>query len=207
MFAPLRDRKETSVVKFSVHPRMIVPRLRATRQFPNFLTLVRMLLFWVPAMFIVLYPNTWVGAIGGMASFGLVALTDYFDGHLARSWEQVSNFGKFWDPMADKLLVGTALVALCWSGVLASPLGWIFTAATILREVIVSLIRFVKSRSGRQLVIPANKDGKLKMNFQTAGILLAMAATLWPPIVAVAWVAFGASLYFSSKSAYAYIKA
>lgn len=187
--------------------RGVIAWLKSTKRFPNFLTGIRILLFWVPAAFIVSDLPPVARVLGALLSFVLIVATDFLDGHFARAWDQVSNFGKLWDPLADKLLVGTVLLALCWVNALQTPWAWAFTVVTIGREVTVSVLRLVKSRSGSKLIIPANWDGKLKMNFQAAGLVFAIVAMAWPVCLYVAWPAFIGSLWFSVKSGWAYVKA
>lgn len=185
----------------------LIARLKATGQFPNALTMSRVILFWVPAWFILVHPHDLTGFIGALVSFALISLTDLIDGKLARRWKQVSKFGKIWDPLADKLLIGTIVLILCFVGILLAPWGWIFAGITISREILVSLLRWLKERGGRNLVIPANMDGKIKMNLQVVGVIFSLLAMLVPALIYVAWAAFTVSLYFSLKSAVAYVKA
>ncbi|MCX8006766.1 MAG: CDP-diacylglycerol--glycerol-3-phosphate 3-phosphatidyltransferase [Coriobacteriia bacterium] len=99
------------------------------------------------------------------AVFGLLAATDAVDGYLARSRNEVTTFGKFIDPIADKLLVTAALVALVELGRLPS---WI-AVLIISRELVVSGLRLVAVAEGR--VIAASAWGKAKTVLQTAAIL------------------------------------
>lgn len=176
--------------------------LKATRQFPNFLTTLRVLLFWVPG--VLMYKKKPAAAA---VSFLAIVATDMADGHLARKWHQVSNFGKLWDPAADKLLVASSLVSLSLWGSLRAWFMWPFTVLTVGRELLVSYVRWSKARGGRKLVIPANSDGKVKMVAQSVGIPAAILGMRWKWMNFLAVPAFIVSVFYSAKSARAYIKA
>lgn len=99
----------------------------------------------------------------------LVAIgTDWVDGHLARRHGLITDFGKLMDPIADKALVGTALVGLS----IIDLLPWWVTIVILVREIGITLMRFVVIRRG---VIPASKGGKLKTTMQAIGISLLIA--------------------------------
>ena len=102
--------------------------------------------------------------------FALASITDMLDGKIARKYDMVTDFGKFLDPLADKILVAAALICFV-------ELGWTYAwvAFVILaREFIVSGIRLVAATSEKKKVIPANIWGKLK----TAVTMVAMAVML-----------------------------
>lgn len=141
----------------------------------NTVTLARMLLipvfllvmladwpswFQAPAMAYALRP--WIAA----AVFGVLAATDGVDGYLARSRNEVTTFGKFLDPLADKLLVTAALLALVEMDVFPAWIAFIIIA----REFIISGLRMVASAEG--IVIAASGYGKLKTVLQIAAVLL-----------------------------------
>lgn len=130
----------------------------------NRVTLVRVIL--IPVFLVLLLarlPNwgPWLAA----AVFALLAATDAVDGYLARSRNQVTTFGKFIDPLADKLLVISALVALVDLDRLPS---WI-ALVIISRELVVSGLRMVAVAEGR--VIAASVFGKWKTVFQIIAIV------------------------------------
>ncbi len=128
---------------------------------PNKLTLLRVLL--VPVYLLLL----WHGAsIPALVVFAAASLTDLLDGHIARSRGLVTNFGKFMDPIADKLLTHTAFIMLL-------AMGRLHVAACILfiaREFVVSGLRLVAASQGR--VIAAGKSGKVKTVLQMALIMV-----------------------------------
>jgi CDP-diacylglycerol---glycerol-3-phosphate 3-phosphatidyltransferase len=103
------------------------------------------------------------------AAFFVASLTDFVDGWIARTWDMVTSFGKVADPIADKLLTGTALVLLSWYG----RLPWWVTVVILVRELGVTGLRFWVIRHG---VIPASRGGKIKTALQ----ILAIAWYLWP---------------------------
>lgn len=153
----------------------------------NALTLLRLLL--VPAFVALLFlsggevPSLQLGAAG---VFLVAAITDRIDGELARRRGLVTEFGKVADPIADKALTGAALVSLSMLGDLA----WWMTIAILVRELGITLLRFLVIRYG---VIPASRGGKLKTTLQVVAILgyllpLDFLATvrMWVMIAAVA---------------------
>jgi CDP-diacylglycerol--glycerol-3-phosphate 3-phosphatidyltransferase len=103
------------------------------------------------------------------AAFVFASLTDFVDGWIARTWDLITSFGKVADPIADKLLTGTALVLLSWYG----QLPWWVTVVILARELGVTGLRFWVIRHG---VIPASRGGKIKTALQ----ILAIAWYLWP---------------------------
>ena len=120
----------------------------------NTLTLLRIIL--VPVFLLVLYlgfpGSEWVA----LAIFILASLTDLLDGWTARHFHEVSNLGKFMDPLADKVQV---CAAMCWLVQRGSMAGWIL-AAVLLREFAVSGLRLVAVERGK--VIAAAWSGKIK---------------------------------------------
>ncbi len=99
------------------------------------------------------------------AVFGLAAITDRFDGQLARKYGLVTDFGKLADPIADKALIGAALIGLSVLG----DLPWWITVVICGREIGITLLRLVVVRRG---VIPAGRGGKLKTLVQSVAIAL-----------------------------------
>ena len=121
---------------------------------PNILTCVRVLL--IPGFMVLAYQNNMPCDIAALIVYVVACLTDYVDGYLARKNNQVTNFGKFMDPVADKLLVMAALLIFIEDGTIPA-----WAVAIILgREFIVSALRMVAASEG--LVIAANMWGKAK---------------------------------------------
>ena len=133
---------------------------------PNKLTVLRVLM--VP--FFVLFMLTDLGGAANkwiaLAIFVVASLTDLLDGKIARKYNLVTNFGKFMDPLADKLLVCSAMICLIEIGSLAA---WI-VIGIIAREFIISGIRLVASDIG--IVIAASYWGKFKTVFQMAMVIV-----------------------------------
>ncbi len=99
--------------------------------------------------------------------FIIASATDYLDGHLARKWNQVTDLGKFLDPIADKMLVNTMLIYLIIPvGGVAIP--WFCVALMVLRDLVVDTMRFVAASKGK--VVAANIFGKMKTVFQMVAI-------------------------------------
>lgn len=133
---------------------------------PNKLTVLRVLMipFFVVFMLmdIVLGMDKWIA----LAIFAIASLTDLLDGKIARKYNLVTNFGKFMDPLADKLLVSSAMICLVEMGRLPA---WI-VIIIISREFIISGFRLVASDSG--IVIAASYWGKFKTVFQMVMIIV-----------------------------------
>ena len=134
---------------------------------PNKLTILRVILI-VPFVVFMLVP-IWGDDISmyvAVAIFIIASLTDLFDGKIARKYNLVTNFGKFMDPLADKLLVAAALICLTANGRLSA---WI-SIIIISREFIISGFRLVASDNG--VVIAASYWGKFKTTFQMIMIIM-----------------------------------
>jgi CDP-diacylglycerol---glycerol-3-phosphate 3-phosphatidyltransferase len=134
---------------------------------PNTLTLLRILL--VPVVVVALLDETPNGDAIAAGVFALAALTDGLDGYIARSRAQITTFGKLMDPIADKLLVTAALVALVSLGRLEA---WI-AMVIIAREFAVTGLRGVAAERG--VVIQASWMGKAKTILQVAAIIALIA--------------------------------
>jgi CDP-diacylglycerol---glycerol-3-phosphate 3-phosphatidyltransferase len=106
--------------------------------------------------------------------FAVAVLTDRFDGALARSYGMVTEFGKLADPIADKALVGAALIGLSVLG----DLPWWITVVILAREIGITVLRFAVLRRG---VIPASRGGKLKTLVQAVaiGLFILPLSGLW----------------------------
>lgn len=134
---------------------------------PNKLSILRMALIPVMVLLMVLpYDGCWYGAI---AVFCAASFTDFLDGYLARKNHMVTDFGKFVDPVADKLLVLSALMMLCDRGLMAT---WA-VIVVLARELCVDGLRMIAVGKGK--VIAAGKLGKIKTVSQIVLILWQMA--------------------------------
>ena len=133
---------------------------------PNKLTIFRVILipFFVFFMLAPYFPDN--GKYIAVAIFIIASLTDMLDGKIARKYNLVTNFGKFMDPLADKLLVCSAMICLVATGQLAS---WI-VIIIISREFIISGFRLIAADNG--IVIAASHWGKFKTVFQMLMIIV-----------------------------------
>ena len=145
---------------------------------PNALTVLRLIL--VPVFLLALFAQggqdpiwRWIA----WAIFAIAAITDRYDGHIARKRGQVTDFGKIADPIADKALTGSALIGLSMLGDLA----WWVTLVILVREVGITLLRFAVIRYG---VIAASPGGKAKTFVQ----IIAIGLYILPLPDALSWL-------------------
>jgi CDP-diacylglycerol--glycerol-3-phosphate 3-phosphatidyltransferase len=129
---------------------------------PNKLSILRAAC--IPVIVVLLYLGTDACRIAACALFILASLTDLLDGHIARKYNLVTDFGKFIDPVADKLLVLTTLVMLVRGGLMEA---WV-VVLILCRELAVDGLRMVAVGQGK--VIAAGKWGKWKTTFQMVTI-------------------------------------
>ncbi|MFF8594971.1 CDP-diacylglycerol--glycerol-3-phosphate 3-phosphatidyltransferase [Streptomyces sp. NPDC015220] len=140
----------------------------------NLLTMLRLLL--VPGFVALMladggYDPAWRSF--AWAAFAVAMITDLFDGHLARTYDLVTDFGKIADPIADKAIMGAALICLSALG----DLPWWVTGVILGRELGITLLRFLVIRYG---VIPASRGGKLKTLTQGVAVgMYVLALTGW----------------------------
>lgn len=150
----------------------------------------------IPLVVIVFYwPAPWARPAAGLL-FGLAGITDYFDGYLARRLGQTSKFGAFLDPVADKLIVSTALVLI----VQADP-RWelaIVGAIIIGREITVSALREWMSQIGARAHVAVNYFGKWKTTFQIIGIALMLYRDPLPLMTGEAYTVGEVLLYLAA---------
>jgi CDP-diacylglycerol--glycerol-3-phosphate 3-phosphatidyltransferase/cardiolipin synthase len=137
---------------------------------PNILTMLRIVLVPFFVWFLILDAPGWQAQNGvwrwaAAVVFAVAIYTDKLDGDIARSRGLVTDFGKIADPIADKLLIGSALVMLS----LLQELPWWVTVLILVREWGITALRFFVIRYG---VIPASRGGKLKTVVQTLAIFL-----------------------------------
>ena len=138
---------------------------------PNKLTLIRMIM--TPFFLVALLLDFPFHYLIALAIFSVASYTDYLDGSIARKQGIVTSFGKFLDPIADKMLTASALL-----GFMVLDIGWgtvWITFIVLLREFVVASVRMVAVSSGGK-VIAANIWGKLKTVVQMVAIIFAMTA-------------------------------
>ncbi|MBE6059451.1 MAG: CDP-diacylglycerol--glycerol-3-phosphate 3-phosphatidyltransferase [Clostridium sulfidigenes] len=139
----------------------------------NKLTVLRIML--VPIFLICAMIDTTTTNIIALSIFIIASATDKLDGYIARSRNQITNFGKFMDPLADKLLVTCALILLVEKGIVAA---WV-VVVIIAREFIVSGLRTLAASQG--VVIAASNWGKLKTVIQMIAIIMGLLSLVYNP--------------------------
>ena len=138
---------------------------------PNVLTVIRIIL--VPVYIVVLFmgPHELSWRLAATAVFTVAMLTDLADGHIARKYNLITDFGKIWDPIADKALTGMAFIGLSILG----ELSWWVTIIILVREWGITILRWGIMKYG---VMAANRGGKLKTFIQSLALILYL---LWLP--------------------------
>ena len=135
----------------------------------NKITIARIAL--IPVFLVLCYTNHRIAAT---VVFILASLSDLLDGYIARHYNQISNFGKFMDPLADKMLVLSAMCFLVEKGQMP---GWV-VAVVLFREFAVSGLRLVAAE--RQRVIAAAWSGKVKTTCTMVGLCFVLVFTQYP---------------------------
>ncbi|MFD8523662.1 CDP-diacylglycerol--glycerol-3-phosphate 3-phosphatidyltransferase [Streptomyces capillispiralis] len=165
----------------------------------NLLTMLRLLL--VPAFVALMladggYDPAWRSL--AWAAFAIAMITDLFDGHLARTYNLVTDFGKIADPIADKAIMGAALICLSALG----DLPWWVTGVILGRELGITLLRFLVIRYG---VIPASRGGKLKTLTQGVAVgMYVLALTGW--LATLRWWVMAAAVVLTVVTGLDYVK-
>ncbi|MEA4999514.1 MAG: CDP-diacylglycerol--glycerol-3-phosphate 3-phosphatidyltransferase [Candidatus Limiplasma sp.] len=136
---------------------------------PNRITIARVAL--IPLIVILLQFEAPIFQGLALIAFMIASLTDWLDGYIARRFQIVTNFGKFLDPVADKLLVLSTMIALCGLGRFPA---WV-CVVVLFRELAVDGLRLVAVEQGR--VIAAGKLGKIKTTLQMITLTLALLDT------------------------------
>ena len=164
---------------------------------PNKLTVLRIIMIpiFVATYFITVIPFNYVISA---AVFALAAFTDFLDGHIARKYNLVTDLGKFLDPIADKILVSTALIVMLTSASNGAEIlpwyGSIAVAIILARELMISGFRMVAASKGK--VLAADKAGKIKTFTQDIAIVALLVgaefqAGLYTPLNIVGLVILG----------------
>lgn len=178
---------------------------------PNILTLSRvalipvflLLAYWPPAIGIAEHSGSLTRHIVLASIFALAAITDWFDGYLARVMNQSSAFGRFLDPVADKLMVAAALVVLVqWQ-----PNIYMALAAIVIisREITVSALREWMAEVGNRASVAVSWVGKLKTTFQLISITVFLLD--WKAIEPLAYVLLYIAVGLTLWSMMIYLKA
>ncbi len=168
---------------------------------PNLLTGLRLVL--VPVFLLFLFAgdgHDTTSRITAFVVFAVAVITDRLDGSLARSYGVTSEFGKLADPIADKMLVGAALIGLSMLG----DLPWWVTVIILIREIGITVLRFAVIKRG---VIPASRGGKLKTLVQAIAIgLFILPLHNWPPVwTTVAWAVMWVAIVLTVVTGVDYI--
>ncbi len=178
---------------------------------PNVLTLARIVL--IPVFLLIAYWPPAIGVGGHEGSmprhliltglFILAAITDWLDGYLARALNQSSAFGRFLDPVADKLMVAAALVVLVqWQPTISMA----FAAIVIIsREITISALREWMAELGARTSVAVSYVGKLKTTFQM--IAISVFLLNWKPIEPLAYVLLYAAVILTLWSMVIYLRA
>ncbi|TXS53924.1 CDP-diacylglycerol--glycerol-3-phosphate 3-phosphatidyltransferase [Streptomyces sp. uw30] len=165
----------------------------------NLLTMLRLVL--VPAFVALMladggYDPAWRSL--AWAAFAIAMITDLFDGHLARTYDLVTDFGKIADPIADKAIMGAALI--CLSAL--DDLPWWVTIVILGRELGITLLRFIVIRYG---VIPASRGGKLKTLTQGVAVgMYILALTGW--LATLRWWVMAAAVVLTVLTGLDYVR-
>ncbi|GAA2625244.1 CDP-diacylglycerol--glycerol-3-phosphate 3-phosphatidyltransferase [Streptomyces axinellae] len=180
------------------------PKAAAVRQvslwnIANILTMVRLLL--VPGFVLLMVANgghdpAWRSF--AWAAFTVAMITDLFDGELARRYDLVTDFGKIADPIADKAIMGAALI--CLSAL--SDLPWWVTGVILFRELGITVMRFWVIKHG---VIPASRGGKLKTLAQGVAVGMYVLA-LTGPLATLRWWVMAVAVVLTVATGFDYVR-
>ena len=170
---------------------------------PNILTLSRIIM--IPLMVISFY---WFGKQGHVIAgimFVIASVTDWFDGYLARKWNQATPLGAFLDPVADKLIVAVALVMLVENYATL----WLTIPASIVigREIVISALREWMAELGKRATVAVSYVGKVKTALQMVAIGCLFGQTLHAWFVPVGFIAMFMAALLTLWSMVIYLKA
>jgi len=150
---------------------------------PNTLTVIRLIMVPLFAWMLLAHPHDILWRWATTAVFIIALLTDLADGHIARKYGMITNFGKLWDPIADKAITGMAMIGLSILG----ELWWWVTIVILIREWGITIMRFLIVKYGVQA---ADKLGKMKTLSQTialVGLMLPFTIYLLDGSIATGW--------------------
>jgi len=144
-------------------------------QLPNALTILRLLA--IPVFVVLLYRTDGEGSWALAALFAAAALTDQVDGYLARRWRVESEFGRFADPLADRLMIDSAVLLLC----LDDRLPWLALAVVLARDaLLIGGYRLVRDRGYEFSVSPLGKAATWVLYAAITGVIASDRGTDWP---------------------------
>ena len=153
---------------------------------PNLLTLSRIAA--IPLLVVLVAIRDPWADFAACALFSAAAITDYFDGKLARDRQQITAFGRMLDPIADKLLVGAALMLLAGMGRLTDT-ALLPAIVILLREILVSGLR--EYLAGLAVGLPVTKLAKWKTGFQMGALGVLLAGDSAAPLIGLGWLPVG----------------
>ena len=136
---------------------------------PNCLTISRICL--TPLFLMMLLSDAWFWRSMALVVFGIASLTDFYDGRLARSGNRVTAFGRFLDPLADKILVTSALIAFVWGRMV----NFWRVAPVVVRDVLLTGVRIYGLYHGRQMI--TSRLAKWKTAVQLVSIVVILSLT------------------------------
>ena len=171
---------------------------------PNALTILRLVLVPVFVWLMFVDPTSFAWRMAATVAFGVAILTDTLDGRLARRYGLVSDFGKIWDPIADKALTGAAFIGLSILG----ELPWWVTILILVRE---WGITWMRVRMLKYAVMAAAPGGKLKTVLQSIALLMFLPYPIWataqtlPFWFWLAWLVMGAAVVLTVVTGAQYV--
>lgn len=174
---------------------------------PNVLTVIRIFLVPVYVVLMFIAPDDLGWRLTATAVFTVAMLTDLADGYIARRYGLVTDFGKLWDPVADKALTGAAFISLSILDSFPGQVGlpWFFTIIILVREWGITWVRAAIAKYG---IMAANKGGKAKTFAQTlALIVFSIGLQFLPsPVQFVAWMLMWAALILTVVTGMDYLR-
>ena len=172
---------------------------------PNALTVLRLVLVPVFLFLLFLHPQEFTWRLGATAAFTVAILTDLFDGKIARRYGLVSDFGKIWDPIADKALTGAAFISLSVLG----ELPWWVTIIILIREWGITWMRVAMLKYE---VMAAAAGGKLKTVLQSVALIMFLPypmpplQTILPFWFVLSWLVMGAAFVLTVVTGGMYVR-
>ena len=172
---------------------------------PNALTILRLVLVPVFLALLFAHPQDFGWRLGATVAFGVAILTDFFDGRIARRYGLISDFGKIWDPIADKALTGAAFIGLS----ILLELPWWVTIIILIREWGITWMRVVMLKYE---VMAAAAGGKLKTVLQSIALLMflpypnQLTRDLLPFWFVLSWLVMGAAFVLTVVTGAMYVR-
>jgi CDP-diacylglycerol--glycerol-3-phosphate 3-phosphatidyltransferase len=172
---------------------------------PNALTVLRLVLVPVFVVLLFLHPADFGWRMAATVAFGVAILTDLFDGRIARRYDLVSDFGKIWDPIADKALTGAAFISLS----ILNELPWWVTVVILIRE---WGITWMRVQMLKYEVMAAAAGGKLKTLLQSIALLMFLpypmpkVQEILPFWFVLSWLVMGAAFVLTVVTGLMYVR-